>query len=58
MQINFIYDSSVASAPAGFKAALADAASYLDSLITNNITVNIEVGWGEDDGAAITPDSL
>ena len=58
MQINFIYDSSTASAPAAFKTALADAATYLDSLITNNITVNIQVGWGEDNGAPITPDSL
>jgi hypothetical protein len=58
MQINFIYDSSTASAPTAFKTALADAAAYLDSLITNNITVNIQVGWGEDNGAPITPDSL
>ncbi|HEX3574924.1 MAG TPA: NF038122 family metalloprotease [Rhodopila sp.] len=58
MQINFIYDSSTASAPAAFKTALADAAAYLDGLITNPITVNIQVGWGEDNGAPITPDSL
>lgn len=58
MRINFIYDSSVAAAPAAFKTALAEAAAYLDSLITNTITVNIQVGWGEDNGAAITPNSL
>lgn len=58
MQINFIYDSSTASAPAAFKTALADAAAYLDTLITNTITVNIQVGWGEDNGAPITPNSL
>jgi hypothetical protein len=58
MQINFIYDSSTALAPAAFKTALADAAAYMDSLVTNNITVNIQVGWGEDNGAPITPDSL
>ncbi len=58
MQINFIYDASVAAAPAAFKAGLADAAAYLDSLITNDITVNIQVGWGENNGAAITPNSL
>jgi hypothetical protein len=58
VQINFIYDSSTASAPAAFKTALADAAAYLDALITNPITVNIQVGWGEDNGAPITPNSL
>ena len=47
MQINFVYDSSVDSAPAGFKTALAAAAQYLDSLIINPISVTIEVGWGE-----------
>jgi hypothetical protein len=53
MKIDFIYDPSVAGAPAAFKTALAAAAQYLDTLITNNITINIAVGWGEDNGAAI-----
>jgi hypothetical protein len=47
MQFNFIYDPSVANAPSGFEPALNAAAQVLDHLITNNITVNIEVGWGE-----------
>jgi len=47
MQINLIYDASVDNAPSGFKSAMAYAAQYLDSLITNPITVNIQVGWGE-----------
>ena len=47
MQINLIYDFSTSSAPAGFFSAMAAAAEYLDNLITNNITVNIQVGWGE-----------
>ena len=47
MQINLLYDASTASAPAAFFTAMNYCVQYLDSLITNNITVNIEVGWGE-----------
>jgi len=54
MDINLEYDPSVNSAPAGFKIALTAAANYLDSLITNPITVNIAVGWGEIEGRPIT----
>jgi hypothetical protein len=49
LQINLIYDSSAATAPAAFKTAMAAAATFLDDLILNPITVNIQVGWGEDD---------
>jgi hypothetical protein len=47
MQIVFTYDQAVNTLPAGFVSALNDAADYLDALISNNITVNIEVGYGE-----------
>jgi hypothetical protein len=53
MQINFIYDDSVANAPSGFKTGLAAAAGYLGTLITNQMTINIAVGWGENNGVAI-----
>ncbi len=53
MQINLIYDSSTANAPIGFVAAMNYAAQYLDNLITNNITVNIQVGWGEVGGTPL-----
>jgi len=46
MIINLVPDSSVASAPTGFVAAIEQAASILESLITNNITINIAYGWG------------
>jgi len=52
MQINLIEDSSVSAAPAGFMTVIAAAAQFLDKLITNPITVNILVGWGEDDNGA------
>ncbi len=58
MQLEFVYDPSVAAAPDGFLTGLAAAASYLDSLITNPITVTIQVGWGEDDGLAIPSNAL
>src|SRR5665213_911131 len=58
MEINLIYDASVNAAPAAFKTALTDAALFLDSLITNAITVNIQVGYGEDNGASLGASNL
>src|SRR5208283_5251055 len=53
MQINLTYDSSTAGAPAAFFAAMNYCVQYLDSLITNNITVDIDVGWGEVAGQSL-----
>jgi hypothetical protein len=53
MQINFIYDSSCNAAPAAFKTALQTGANIIDSAITNPITVNIQVGWGENAGTLV-----
>jgi hypothetical protein len=50
---NFVYDASVANAPAQFKQALTLAAESLGALIRDPITVNIAVGWGENGGQAI-----
>lgn len=50
MNFSFTYDSSVASAPAGFMTALNAAASYLSHVFTDNITINIQVGYGEENG--------
>jgi Putative Ig domain len=55
--INVSYDSSVSSAPAGFKTAVAAAVSALESEFTNNVTLNIKVGWGEVNGQAISSGS-
>ena len=54
MQINLTYDSSTANAPAAFFTAMNYCVQYLDNLITNNITVNVDVGWGEVAGESIT----
>lgn len=51
LTINLIWDSSVSSAPAGFQTAITAAAQYLDSLIADPITVNLKVGWGEENGS-------
>lgn len=53
MQIDYVYDASVANAPAYFKTELNSAATLLDAAVSNNITVTIEVGWGEDAGSPI-----
>ena len=55
MIINLVRDSSVASAPAGFMQAVQNAANAIAAVLTNNITVNIAVGWGEDNGTAVDP---
>jgi hypothetical protein len=52
--INVTYDSSVNNAPSGFKTAVAAAVSALESEFTNNVTLNIKVGWGEVNGMAIS----
>jgi hypothetical protein len=65
MQINLNYDSSVTwsnfnSNPnvglleeAAFKQAVQYAATIFDKLFTNNVTVTIDVGWGEIQGSPI-----
>lgn len=53
MQINVIYDPSVASAPSGFKTAVAYVVNLLDTAFANDITLNIHVGWGEVGGSVI-----
>lgn len=56
MQINltydYDYDPSTRPPPANFQASVAAAAQYLDTLITNPITINISVFYGE--GTPIT----
>jgi len=45
MDIQLDYDSSTSQAPAGFTAAMQYAASQLDALITDPITVTLTVSW-------------
>jgi len=43
-------DASAASAPAGFLPAVQYAATFLQTVYDDPITINIDVGWGEIDG--------
>lgn len=54
MQINLSWDASASYAPNGFQAAVQQAANILDAQILNNLTVTINVGWGEDAGTPFT----
>lgn len=45
MKIILSEDSSVINAPLGFTGALTFAAQQLDQMITNNITITIDVSW-------------
>ncbi len=58
LSINFIYDSSVASAPAGLLPALAQATSALEAFIAAPATINIRLGYGEIFGSAMSPGAL
>jgi hypothetical protein len=58
MQINIVYDPSVANAPAGFTTAITDAVNFLDKLFTNPISITIDVGYGEVDGLQLDSNAL
>src|ERR1700760_4834009 len=58
MQINVTYDSSVDAAPAAFKTDVQYAVNFLDAAFSNNVTLNINVGWGEVGGTALMPSDL
>jgi hypothetical protein len=58
LQFDLVWDSNVASAPAGFQAAVTDAAQYLTTLYSNNILITIDVGWGEVGGATLPSGDL
>src|SRR5947209_5699514 len=55
---NITYDSSVSSAPAGFTSAIAAVVSYYTSVLSDPITVNIHIGWGEVAGQALASGAL
>jgi hypothetical protein len=51
--INLIWDAHALAAPAQFRSAVTYAAQYIQSLITNPITININVGYGEVGGSTM-----
>ena len=50
LQFHLFWDSSVSSAPAGFKSAAIAAAGFYTQMYANSEVINIHVGWGEVDG--------
>jgi len=58
MIIDVDYDPSVAKAPAGFTATVAEVVSYYESAFTNPVTITIDVGYGEIDGQKLGSGAL
>jgi Ca2+-binding RTX toxin-like protein len=58
MNITLVDDVSVAGAPSGFTSALQTAANILDTVIKDPINIRIKIGYGEDNGTAITGSTL
>jgi hypothetical protein len=58
LQIDLIWDSSVAKAPSGFMQAVIDAAKYYTTLFSNHEVINIDVGYGEIAGSSMAPNAL
>jgi hypothetical protein len=56
--INVTYDSSVNSAPAGFKTAVQAAVAFFEQTFTNNVTLNITFGWAALSGNALAENSF
>ena len=47
MPIKINWDVSALTAPDGFQNAITDAVTLLNATFTNDVTVNIDVGWGK-----------
>ena len=58
LQINLVWDSSVSSAPSGFKSAAVDAATEYTTMFSNPETITIDVGLGEVGGSALYAGNL
>jgi hypothetical protein len=58
LQIDLVWDSSVAKASSGFIQAVIDAAQYYTTLFANKEVIKIDVGYGEIAGTALAPSAL
>ena len=58
MRINVTYDQSQSSLPAGFVTAINYVVNYYGTLFTSNITINIDVGYGEIAGQSLGSNDL
>jgi len=57
MIINLIYDAAAMAAPQSFRDGMQQAANELEAAFTDNITINIAVGYGEFGGQPINPNT-
>jgi hypothetical protein len=53
MNINIEFDAQALAAPATFRSAVLVAASIIDAALSDNITINIKVGYGEFNGSTL-----
>jgi hypothetical protein len=58
LQIDLVWDSSVANAPSGFTTAVTDAATYIASQYSTPEMIYIHVGWGEMNGQTMMAGAL
>ena len=58
LQINLVWDTSVAGAPSGFTSAAIAAATEYTTMFSNPETITIDVGYGEVGGAALSSGNL
>ena len=57
MIINVSFDQAESTLPAGFVACVNAACAYYETMFTNNVTLNISVGYGEVGGVPIFGDA-
>jgi len=58
LTFNVSYDSSVNNAPSGFTSAFQNAVGFYQNTFSNPIHINLNVGWGEVNGQALSSGSL
>lgn len=58
MVINVSYDASVSVAPAGFKSGFRDAVNFFRKSFNSPTTVNLNVGYGEENNTILRPGVL
>lgn len=58
MKFSITWDASVAAAPAAFKSAVVAAAQYYANAFSDNVTVNLSIGYGEVNGQSLGASAL
>ena len=52
MKINLVFDSTTASAPSGFAAAMQQAVSIIEAVVRDRVTINIQVSYNPSGGSS------